>query len=64
MDMTASLPAQAGHRRQRQRHAHQHLAIAKKGKNLFWDKGRERPVEDGWDFIDRILNARTTSAWS
>ena len=44
LDMTASLPAQAGHRRQRQRHAHEPLAHARR-LNLFWDAaGKDQAV--------------------
>ena len=45
MDMTASLPAQAGDRRQRQRHAHQPVARAQGQEPVLRREGPGRPVE-------------------
>jgi glutamine synthetase len=36
---------------------HTNISLAKKGKNLFWDKkGKDGLANSGWDFINRILN--------
>lgn len=36
---------------------HMNMSLSKGGKNLFWDHGGEDNLsEQGWDFVDRILN--------
>ena len=42
---------------------HTNMSLAKKGKNLFFDKkGQDGLSKSGWDFIDRILGQRARTS--
>ena len=55
MGLTASLPAQAGRRRERQRHAHQRFHQQGRQESFLGSQGRRKAQQDGWAFLDRIL---------